>query len=427
MGSTILDKELVFTKSRLRQAYSRGRLPIATATAVAMVTGGVAVSALAAEPPTLSGSCTVPGAVLPCSASIGQTYAGATIGPADTRAAVQGVLLKLLGPPVEVLALTKPLTGSTHDMRFTPPDIAGVQRFSWAYVGPAQNLAYISVHSAGGFAVIGVAGLRAGTVDVSTLLGGQPVAGVQLWTTLYSKADPIVASALHGAGFVGNVRLGKIENGTVGCLHAETAVVARCVFTPQSGAWAETPTGSYARVGQPVTLAGKPGGDYVTAARINPDGTVPALAPTGHDSAGQVSVASGEELGGYAVAVETLGSARNAFGRPLENFVTREVCIGDAVHPDGATQTRSYPVGDKTAYCYTGRGAALNDPNGRERDQYGVYFWGGNVAWWEHHAWYNGYEVPAAKRPATSGYPQKVSVTSALLWRALASGVSIAN
>jgi len=49
----------------------------------------------------------------------------------------------------------------------------------------------------------------------------------------------------------------------------------------------------------------------------------------------------------------------------------------------------------------------------------------GNEHW--HHMWNSGYEVPAAKRPATSGYPPKVNTTTPILWRTIASGVSIAN
>jgi hypothetical protein len=74
--------------------------------------------------------------------------------------------------------------------------------------------------------------------------------------------------------------------------------------------------------------------------------------------------------------------------------------------------------------CTKGEGAALNDINGTERDAYSVYRTGWTAC---HHGWYNGFEVPAAKRPATGGYPAKVSVTSPVLWRTVASNVSIAN
>jgi len=314
------------------------------------------------------------------------------------------------------------LASSAADVTFTPSKVAGAQRFWWSYTGPAQNLAYISVHSAGGFAVIGVAGLRAGTVDVSTLLGGQPVTGVQLWTTLYSKADPIVASALHGAGFVGNVRLGKIEDGTVGCLHAETASPARCVFTPQSGAWAETPDGNYARTGQPVTLDGRPGGDYITAARINPDGTVPALVPSGHDSAGYYV----DTILSRSCTIEALGTAQNATGQPIVNYATREVGTNSNPHPDGAQPTRTEVVKKPngttvTSYYYTGQGAALNDRDGTERDPSGAYYSGSERC---HVANMGGYEAPAAKRPNVVW--GKVDATSTILWRAVAA-VSIAN
>jgi len=372
-------------------------------------------------PAVFSGSCAARGAVLPCSVSTAQTYAGVNVNAAGSEAAVQAVLTKVLGPPVTVRPLTGMLTTSTGDVTVTPAELGGAHRFWWSYTGPAQNLAYLTVQTPGGFAVIGVAGLRAGTIDTSTLLGGQPINGLELWTTLYSKPDPIPASALHGLGLVGNVRLGIINNNSVDCVHADTGVVAQCVFRADSGAWAETPRGTYARAGQAITLDGRPGGDYVTGARVNPDGTVPALALSGHDNAGYTS---SEELSKVPV-VEAAGSPANATGMPLQNFATREVCSSDAVHPDGAAQTRTYQTSSgATVYCYTGRGAALNDPNVTERDQNGVYLSGFQYS---HMIWTNGVEVPAAKRPATCCYPTKVTVTSPIVWRSVATGIAIAN
>jgi len=78
-------------------------------------------------------------------------------------------------------------------------------------------------------------------------------------------------------------------------------------------------------------------------------------------------------------------------------------------------------------FCFTGEGAGLNDVNGTERDGANNYLYPGSIRC--HVVWYNGYETYAAKRPATTSYPLpgKVNIHSPILWRPVASGVTIAN
>lgn len=358
-----------------------------------------------ADPPvpaaaTAQGCATTP--TLPCT------------GPgSDTPSAVEEALLLVLGPPVGATALSGELTTGTADFSV---DRAGPQ-LRWAYRGPAQNLAFLTVRSTtGGFAVFGIAGRDAGTVSLSGLIGGE-VAHARFWTTLYSRTAPVVATALHGPGFLGNVRLGRIEDGRVPCLHRETMAVARCAFTSSSGSWLVSTDGTYARTGQAIGLDGTPGGEYAVAARINEDGTVPALAPAGHDTAG---TPAGVQLAGACVVEEALASW-NAIGQPLVNHATLEVGTISYPHPDGPAPVRRV---DGVSY-YIGDGAALNDRYGTERDRYGTYLSGAERC---HVLWTSGYEQPAAKRPATKPWPAPgtVDTKSSLRWRGV-TNLTVAN
>jgi hypothetical protein len=98
-------------------------------------------------------------------------------------------------------------------------------------------------------------------------------------------------------------------------------------------------------------------------------------------------------------------------------------------HPDLASLVRSYASsgsGPDDTFCYTGYGAALNDINGAERDWLGQYYPGEG---WCHYIAVNGFEVPAAKRPATRRLPApgRVDTSSYLLWRPVNPNVAIAN
>jgi hypothetical protein len=338
----------------------------------------------------------------------------------DSEAAVEAALEQVLGPRVDVTSLAAGLTGAAGEFDLTPSDVTQGRGFEWSY-GGASALAFITVKGGDGFAVIGVAGLMSGRVDVSELLGGHDISHVSLWALSASRSEPVAAERLHGKGFLGNARLGEIEGDTVPCVHVDTAEPGRCAFSKRgtrSGSWLEGPDGDFALAGQAISLEGEPGGDYVVAAKLSRVGEVPALEPSGRDSAG---TATGRLLYGQFY-VETFLSATNASGRRLENYATREVCTSSYPHPDGAALTRSPALG---VYCYRGRGAALNDVNGTERNELGVYYPGG---WAQHVAWSGGYEVYAAKRPATQSFPAPgiVRADTLIVWRPVSS-VPVAN
>ena len=89
----------------------------------------------------------------------------------------------------------------------------------------------------------------------------------------------------------------------------ETAELAFCKFGRNSGNWLESAAGEYAVSSQAISLNGKPGGEYVIAARVNPDGSVPGLEPTGRDVAG---TPTGYELPGGAFVETWLSSTNRA-------------------------------------------------------------------------------------------------------------------
>jgi hypothetical protein len=122
------------------------------------------------------------------------------------------------------------------------------------------------------------------------------------------------------------------------------------------------------------------------------------------------------------------------FWSPIYNYADREVCSANDPastvfrHPDEAVLTRSYSStgsGTDDTFCYTGFSAALNDLNGTERDQYGNYFIGAPHC----HVMNNGgFEVPAAKRPATFSFPVPgINARSLIAWRPVNPHVVIAN
>ena len=105
------------------------------------------------------------------------------------------------------------------------------------------------------------------------------------------------------------------------------------------------------------------------------------------------------------------------------------MCSTDRIHPDDARFVRSYPwsgTGPDDVFCYTGRGAALNDLNGHERDENAQYY---NDTTHCHLLQSSGYEVPGAKRPATRSLPApgSVNVRSPIQWRPVSSNFNIAN
>ena len=215
----------------------------------------------------------------------------------------------------------------------------------------------------------------------------------------------------------GNARLSRIVDGKVACLHLDEAWAAQCVFKRTSGIWVETAEGDFALAGQAIALDGKPGGEFVVASQGEPGRTVPCVEATSRDSVG---AATGQELA-FSCTIQTLNSPTNFGGLPLMNYATREVCTSSFPHPDGALFSRM----NGESYCYIGQGAGLNDVNGTERDQAGVYLLGPENC---HVLHTGGYEVPGAKRPATAGgYPVKLNIKTPILWRPVTTSVVVAN
>lgn len=255
----------------------------------------------------------------------------------------------------------------------------------------------------------------------------------------HTTCAPVEVTRVHGDGFLGHARLAKIKNGKVGCMHKEEGTLATCAFSTapgsESGAWLESPEGTFALVGQGVSRQGQPGGEHVVVAPVSDAAPAPCLEPTSMDTMGLI--AAGEELIKICVVEDMLEewNALSAYGWfPLINWANREVCSnnnpGTRPHPDNAFLVRSFPqpgsVEDDT-FCYTGRGAALNDINGTERDEQGMYLLFDEA--YCHYLWQSGYEVPAAKRPATRSLPAPGSIVTStfIVWRPVNPNINIAN
>ena len=145
----------------------------------------------------------------------------------------------------------------------------------------------------------------------------------------------------------------------------------------------------------------------------------------GKDTAGRL--AEGTELSGTCV-VEDMNTEYNALSAiygpiSISNYAGA-VPMGNppGTHPDGAC----YEGKKDGAHWYSATAAALNDANGTERDSLGTYFPGEEYC---HFLVQSGYEVPAAKRPATKSYPAPgvISYGSKDIWRPVNPNVNIAN
>lgn len=254
----------------------------------------------------------------------------------------------------------------------------------------------------------------------------------------YSKCAPVEIRAVHGGEVLPNARLQRIENGTVPCLHVEEMTVEVCLFSTTtvsaSGRWVEGPGGDYALVGQALALDGRPGGEWIVAARVGEADRVACVEPIGQDTMGRV--AEGTELASTCV-VETVLAPYNTLSAngfaPIWNFAALEVCAnnnpGVNPHPDYADLVRSYASPGSEVddvFCYTGFAAALNDINGAERDWLGEYRVGEANC---HYLLVSGVEVPAAKRPATRSLPAPGLVidTTPIVWRPVNPNIPIAN
>ena len=255
-----------------------------------------------------------------------------------------------------------------------------------------------------------------------------------------TTCTPIEVTTWHGANFAANSRLAKIENGQVACMHADDMSIASCEFSTvagrQSGEWLESPQGRFALVGQSIALDGRPGGDYVIAARVSDSAPAACVEATGMDTQGLI--ASGSELSATCTIEDPLAdynalSAVYPYFSPLSNYADREVCTNHNPaanpHPDGALLVRSYSSsgsGPADTFCYQGHGAALNDINGAERDDDFFYYSGERFC---HYMQNGGFEVPAAKRPSSfsSPAPGGVNPRSSVVWRPVLPNLLVAN
>jgi hypothetical protein len=239
-----------------------------------------------------------------------------------------------------------------------------------------------------------------------------------------SACRPVAVQSFHGGKRMeAYCRLARVEHGSVPCLTLDAGKPGRCRFTTNSGRWLRSTSGAmYARAGQRISRLGAPGGNRVIA---SPAGKAPCVEdpkPKARlsDAAG---TATGYELG-WQCTVEVMLSSSNATGLPLRNYATQEVCSTTHGSPDQANAifTRSPEPG---VFCYRGEGAGLNDPNGTERDITNRYLPGWQAC---HIVWSGGYEVFAAKRPATRNWPApgRVDWNTPIVWRPVTS-VRVAN
>jgi Tol biopolymer transport system component len=267
-----------------------------------------------------------------------------------------------------------------------------------------------------------------------------------------SSCRPVVPATIHrvtgnpmcdvlGEPFLVNRRLALIEDNTVPCVEVDTMEVTRCTFrtgpTSQldrralaSGHWMADRDGRrYAVVGQPITRDGSlASGNFIVGTIPDADGSVACVGATGRDLPARTSLAGAGppeaiDLGATGM-LELAGSDQNFSGIALQNVADLVVCSSTLRHPDNALQV-SLDAASGIA-CYTGIGAALNDPSGEERDPWGYYY---GADWSLHFVELNGVQVPAAKRPSTKSYPPPgvVNIKSPIRWLPMNPYVTIAN
>lgn len=264
-----------------------------------------------------------------------------------------------------------------------------------------------------------------------------------------SYCDPISVDGINNGGdqkFFGNTRVTEVIGERAACVLTEgekagEVIAGGCPFTKEiaekykltyvTGKGGRNGANVFAIAGtQAVGPDGQPGpyvyGQKVTKTVVTDLRTkttttrysVPCLPPQGADTA---ATPAGTELGGGCV-VETINASTNASLHEQNNYCKLDVCARAGSNTDGASGAAK----TATVTCWKGEGAALNDPNGTERDAAGVYYPGVEAC---HRAWQPSgadfYEVTAAKRPTTvSG---KVIETTAIRWLPLAPGVVIGN
>jgi hypothetical protein len=331
------------------------------------------------------------------------------------------------GDPLTAAVVDEPTHGALAlaadgSFTFAPPDgFAGPVTFTYQARDP---------HLAGSAATTVTIGVQAGEARTSSC---RPVTPATLHRVHTTGVD------FMGEPFRGNRRLALIEGGTVPCVEVDTMETTRCVFWSgddpgtsrtlrASGPWMEDTEGRrWAVVGQPVTRDGSlASGAFIVATMPDAEGAAPCVAASGHDAVGEAGAVNGTD----SCWLETPNAETNASGLPLQNVVTRYVGTTSVPHPDGA-ELVSFDAGTGVAW-YTGRGAALNDTAGTERDEYGIYYDALNNPIYNfpcHVIDFMGYQVPAAKRPSTRStpYPGSVDVRSRIRWLVSNPYVMIAN
>jgi Tol biopolymer transport system component len=268
-----------------------------------------------------------------------------------------------------------------------------------------------------------------------------------------STCRPVTPAAVHrgrrnvvdfmGEPFLGNRRLGLIEDGTVPCVEVDTMETTRCLFWTAddpatsrtrrhpSGPWLEDTEGRrWAVVGQPVTRDGSlSSGAFIVGTIPDADGSVPCMAASGNDVAGIMlevrgddGTPEGTDLSATGI-LEQAGWEGNFGDMLLQNVATLLVGTTSVPHPDGAMQVGFDP--STGVAWYTGIGAAVNDVNG-ERDPWGFYY---GADWSLHFITVNGVQVPAAKRPSTRSYPPpgQIDFRSRIRWLPVNPYLNIAN
>jgi hypothetical protein len=383
------------------------------------------------------GNCaTMESPELPCAASDGQTYGTDTLpNGEDSEGSLEAVLGYVEGEPTDVSSIAFGLTGDTAEFDFQFPDAPDDESFSWSYSGRAP-LAFLTVTTdQGAFGVYDVAKRTHGEIDVlSELSEFENTIHFSFWQRTYSQCEPVRVEDSHAKGMIPGCQLSEIVGGKVPCVHVSKEATKTCHFRTtgnQSGKWLEGAQhgddAEYAMAGQGITRKGKPGGPWVVATKATHDAVLPCKKappanPRRHGSVRDTPSTTTDSSLPFQAVEETPGSTFNRI-QLLDNFATREICTNTATHPDGAMQS-SHP--SPAVYCYSGKGAGLNDSNGMERRspaEGGGYY---NDPQHHHVIRYLGALVPAAKRPNTKPNGEVIA-NSPIAWRTVNPNAKIAN
>lgn len=422
-------------------------LPLTAASFLAaLITAGLLASGAAAGGADPSDSCYVGKSKpkLPCAAAAGDSYGGYFLPDGqDSEASLEAALGYVEGEETDVTSIAHAITDDTDEFTLSHAD--GSNHLTWRYSGKAP-LAFLTLETDQDFfSIYDISKQTDGEIRLPAELEGdlQGLEHVSFWQRTFSECEPVRAIDTHGStqGSHGyrmrpNCQLSEIVKGTVPCVHATKQKVKTCRFRTQgkgSGQWLEGvqqgEKANYALAGQPITRKGKRRGAWVVASRATHDHEVPCRKPA-PDQADK-DTASAESAGTNlpASGVEEIpASTTNVTGQPLQNWATREICLSSATHPDGATLSSHVP--NSNVWCFSGRGAGLNDQYGTERQTleaptYGTYYVDTNHT---HRLLYNNAVVPAAKRPPLKPNGQPFSTPPATIkWAPYVPSATVAN